>query len=77
MIERACSDRRALWYFRPVSSSFQWKYGDRSNVSSETVRSDATLQFIEGLERVLGRRIARRAPGRKPKEPMVEQANLL
>ena len=33
--------------------------------------------FIAGLERVLGRPIARRAPGRKPAEPRLEQPTLL
>jgi putative transposase len=32
--------------------------------------------FIEGLERILGRRIARRAPGRKPAQAKVEQPTL-
>jgi len=34
-------------------------------------------EFIAGLERVLGRPIARRAPGRKPKETVVAQLDLL
>ncbi len=45
--------------------------------AEQTGRPLGNAQFIEGWERVLGRRIARRAPGRKPKEPMVEQASLL
>ena len=34
-------------------------------------------EFISGLERLLGRPIARRAPGRKPKEPTSSQLDLL
>jgi putative transposase len=35
-------------------------------------------EFVTGLERVLGRRIARRAPGRKPQSAVVgEQLDLL
>lgn len=34
-------------------------------------------QFIEGLERLLRRRIARRAPGRKPRSETTDQADLL
>ncbi len=45
--------------------------------AEQTVRPSGNAPFIEGWERVLGRRIARRAPGRKPKAPMIEQANLL
>lgn len=33
--------------------------------------------FIAGLERLLGRPIARRAPGRKPAAPALDQPNLL
>ena len=33
--------------------------------------------FIEGLERLLGRPIARRAPGRKPAPPALDQPKLL
>ena len=45
--------------------------------AKQTGRPLGDAPFIEGLERTLSRRIARRAPGRKPKEPMVEQASLL
>jgi putative transposase len=34
-------------------------------------------QFIEDLERILGRRIARRAPGRKPKHSDSDTPSLL
>ncbi len=36
---------------------------------SQDMASPDPKDFIEGLERILGRRIARRAPGRKPTEP--------
>ena len=36
----------------------------------------ANRDFIEGLERVLGRPVARRAPGRKPRAPAEVQPSL-
>ena len=45
--------------------------------AEQTGRPLGTAEFIEGLERVLGRRIARRAPGRKPAQETGEQPNLL
>jgi len=39
-------------------------------------RPVGTADFITDLERVLGRRIARRAPGRKPAKAVAEQARL-
>ena len=44
--------------------------------AERTSRPLGTKDFIEGLERVLGRRIARRAPGRKPTEPPGKQQTL-
>jgi len=37
----------------------------------------ATPQFVADLERILGRPIARRAPGRKPRSPDASQPRLL
>jgi putative transposase len=42
-----------------------------------TGRPLGNAQFIEELERILGRRIARRAPGRKPKYPDSDTPRLL
>jgi putative transposase len=44
--------------------------------AEHTGRPLGTRDFIEGLERVLGRRIARRAPGRKPTKPPDDQQSL-
>ena len=44
--------------------------------AEQTGRPLGTQDFIEGLERILGRRIARRAPGRKPKETPDGQRSL-
>jgi putative transposase len=44
--------------------------------AEHTGRPLGTRDFIEGLERVLGRRIARRAPGRKPKKQQEGQQSL-
>ena len=45
--------------------------------AEHTGRPLGNAAFIAGLERILGRRIARRAPGRKPKEQSSNQAELL
>jgi putative transposase len=45
--------------------------------AEQTGRPLGTAQFIEGLERILGRKIARRAPDRKPKQPSGDQPRLL
>ena len=46
--------------------------------SAETTgRPLGNEDFIAGLERLLGRPIARRAPGRKPANPATDQPNLL
>jgi hypothetical protein len=46
--------------------------------SAETTgRPLGNADFIEGLERLLGRPIARRAPGRKPTPPALDQPKLL
>jgi len=45
--------------------------------SESTGRPLATAEFVAGLERLLGRPIARRAPGRKPKSSDAEQQKLL
>ena len=42
-----------------------------------TGRPLGNADFIAGLERMLRRPIARRAPGRKPKAPVTEQMALL
>jgi putative transposase len=44
--------------------------------AEQTGRPLGTKDFIEGLERILGRRNARRAPGRKPKKSPEEQQSL-
>jgi hypothetical protein len=44
--------------------------------AEHTGRPLGTRDFIEGLERVLRRRIARRAPGRKPTKPPAAQQDL-
>jgi putative transposase len=44
--------------------------------AEHTGRPLGTQDFIEGLERVLGRRVARRAPGRKPTKPPEGQKSL-
>ncbi len=45
--------------------------------AEQTSRPLGTPDFIAGLERILGRPIARRAPGRKPKQHPHDQAQLL
>jgi putative transposase len=46
--------------------------------SEGTGRPIGASDFVAGLERILGRRIARRAPGRKPElKPTGEQLELL
>ncbi len=45
--------------------------------AEQTGRPLGSADFIEGLEHVLGRPIARRAPGRKPKELPGDQPQLL
>ncbi len=45
--------------------------------AEQTGRPLGSQDFIEGLERLLGRRIARRAPGRKPAQNAIEQPRLL
>jgi hypothetical protein len=45
--------------------------------SETTGRPLGNEDFIKGLERLLGRRIARRAPGRRPLEPTTPQPKLL
>ena len=45
--------------------------------AEQTGRPLGPADFIAGLERVLGRRIARRAPGRKPAPPRPGQPRLL
>jgi len=42
-----------------------------------TGRPLGNAEFIEGLERILGRRIAKRAPGRKPRANLADQERLL
>ena len=42
-----------------------------------TGRPLGNADFIAGLERLLGRPIARRAPGRKPADPTIDEPNLL
>jgi hypothetical protein len=44
--------------------------------AEHTGRPLGTQDFIAGLERMLGRRIARRAPGRKPTNPPGDQQSL-
>jgi hypothetical protein len=66
-------------------SDFAALIADRANDASfaalraaeHTGRPLGMKDFIEGLERTLGRRIARRAPGRKPKLHPIEQPTLL
>lgn len=41
-----------------------------------TVRPLGTAAFVADLERLLGRRIARRAPGRKPAGAVAQQPGL-
>ncbi len=45
--------------------------------SERTGRPLATAQFVADLERILGRPIARHAPGRKSKSPDLDQPPLL
>jgi putative transposase len=46
--------------------------------TAETIgRPLGTPEFIRGLERILGRPIARRAPGRKPSSSAAGQEELL
>ena len=45
--------------------------------AEQTGRPLGTADFIEGLERILGRPIARRAPGRKPKQPPGDQPQFI
>jgi putative transposase len=45
--------------------------------SERTGRPLATAEYVTGLERRLGRTIARRAPGRKPKPDTAQQQELL
>ena len=45
--------------------------------AEQTGRPVGTDEFVAGLERLLGRRIARRAPGRKPARPPNPQERLL
>jgi putative transposase len=45
--------------------------------AEQTGRPLGTADFIEGLERVLGRPVARRAPGRKPAQKAIEQRGFL
>ena len=45
--------------------------------AEQTGRPLGTADFIEGLERILGRPVARRAPGRKPAQKAIEQPGFL
>jgi putative transposase len=45
--------------------------------AEQTGRPLGTPDFIEGLERLLGRPVARRAPGRKPAQHNCDQPTLL
>ncbi len=45
--------------------------------AEHTGRPIGTADFVEGLEHILGRRISRRAPGRKPAKRADEQERLL
>ena len=50
---------------------------DALRTSEGTGRPLGNAAFIAGLERILGRRLAKRAPGRKPSERDDRQASLL
>ena len=50
---------------------------DALRISEGTGRPLGNAEFIAGLERILGRRLAKRAPGRKPWERDDRQASLL
>ena len=49
----------------------------KPGAAEQTGRPLGTADFVEGLERILGRPIARRASGRKPKHPPDDQPQLL
>jgi hypothetical protein len=48
----------------------------RIRLAESTGRPLANADFIDGLERLLGRKIARRAPGRKPRPEPFSQDGL-
>jgi len=71
VLERV-SDFAALLAERDDEASFA-----ALRAAEQTGRPLGNGEFIEGLEKILGRPIARRAPGRKPKQPPLEQPKLL
>jgi hypothetical protein len=64
--------------FAELSASSEDQAGFAAVRAAElTGRPLGTADFIADRERLLGRRIARRAPGRKPAHPAVDQLSLL
>jgi hypothetical protein len=72
-----CQVPMALSRIQNTVTAAAFPSGRTAGETEQTGRPLGTTDFIAGLERILGRPIARRAPGRKPKQHSRDQPELL